>query len=150
VEEKEIRALELSLEQLRQSLAELGGGRDIEELILIIHGPGYTTAVEHYFVAGITDSLTQQVQNVTWLKNLLIEGTRVIGEPDVTGKKTTSPRLRLRSGPAVPPSLERDLAEESANRGDPGNRRARRHRKNPAPPPAPPIRTCDSTSFGAQ
>lgn len=91
VEEKEIRALESSLKRLSQSLAELGGGRDIEELIPIIHGPGYTTEVEHYFVAGITDSLTQQVQNVTWLKNLLIEGTRVIGEPDAKGKKTNQP-----------------------------------------------------------
>ena len=99
MEEKEIRALESGLKQLSQSLAELGGGRDIEELIPIIHGPGYTTEAEHYFVAGITDSLTQQVQNVTWLKNLLIEGTRVIGEPDIKGKKknnqpTPAPPIR--------------------------------------------------------
>jgi hypothetical protein len=91
MEEKEIRALESSLKRLSQSLAELGGGRDIEELIPIVHGPGYTTEVEHYFVAGITDSLTQQVQNVTWLKNLLIDGTRVIGEPEATGKKNNQP-----------------------------------------------------------
>jgi hypothetical protein len=91
VEEKEIRALESSLKGLSQSLAELGGGKDIEELIHVIHGPGYTTEVEHYFVAGITDSLAQQVQNLTWLKNLLIEGTRVIGEPDAKGKKTNQP-----------------------------------------------------------
>jgi hypothetical protein len=104
VEEKEIRALESSLKRLSQSLAELGGGQDIEELIPIIHGPGYTTEVEHYFVAGITDSLTQQVQNATWLKNLLIEGTRVIGEPDAKGKQrnqpTPAPPIRT-GGPTV-------------------------------------------------
>jgi len=73
----EIRGLETRLKELAQAIGDLGDGNDVEDLIPIIHRPGWTT-----------EALTAQVRTANELKRTLVEGARMIAE--AAGHSVTS------------------------------------------------------------
>ena len=104
MEELAIRELESSLTQLSRSLADLGGGKDIEALVAVIHRPGWTTLREQQFVTAITASLATQVKNVKVLKSLLIEESYSIADgnqhrDDYSKKHPNTEPARAPQGP---------------------------------------------------
>jgi len=81
MDEQAIDALEAKLKRLKSALEDLGDGSEIEEMLLWIHQRGYTTQLDHFFITGITESLTQQVASAKHLKEILVGGGRaIIGE----------------------------------------------------------------------
>jgi hypothetical protein len=56
--EAEIRYLESRLKEHAQAVGDLGNGSGVEDLIPIIHRPGWTTLPEWWFVTGTTEALT--------------------------------------------------------------------------------------------
>ena len=52
MKEAEIRDLESRLKELARAIGDLGNGSDVEDLIPIIHSPGWTTLPQWLFVTG--------------------------------------------------------------------------------------------------
>jgi hypothetical protein len=88
MKEAEIQDLESRLKELARAIGDLGDGSDVENLIPIIHRPGWTTLPEFTFVAGTTEALTAQVRTVNELKRTLVEGAGMIAE--AAGHSVTS------------------------------------------------------------
>jgi len=80
MKEAEIRDLESRLKELAHAIGDLGNGSDVEDLIPIIHSPGWTTLPEWLFVTGTTEALTAQVRTANELKRTLVEGAGKIAE----------------------------------------------------------------------
>lgn len=74
----DINGLQDRIQHLRQLLAELTAEKDFEELLRIIHFPGYTTLAEFQLVSGIVDAMNGHAQVLVAQKQLLIEGSRTI------------------------------------------------------------------------
>jgi hypothetical protein len=68
------------LKELAQAIGDLGDGSDVEDLIPIIHRPGWTTLPELTLVTGTTEALTAQVRTASELKRTLVEGAGMIAE----------------------------------------------------------------------
>ena len=88
MKEAEIRDLESRLKELARAIGDLGNGSDVEDLIPIIHRPGWTTLPEWLFVTGTTEALTAQVRTANELKRTLVEGAGKIAE--AAGQSVTS------------------------------------------------------------
>jgi hypothetical protein len=52
---------------------------ELEELLGIIHGPGWTTLAEGLFVDGILEAMLSQTKALTSLKQVLLAGSRSVG-----------------------------------------------------------------------
>jgi hypothetical protein len=59
---------------------------DLQELLTIIHRPGWTTPAEATFVEGIVDSMTSNARTLDALKQVLLMGSRAVGS---TSKSAT-------------------------------------------------------------
>ena len=62
MKEAEIRYPESRLKELAQAIGDLGNASDVEDLIPIIHRPGWTPLPQWLFVTGTTEALTAQVR----------------------------------------------------------------------------------------
>jgi hypothetical protein len=71
--------LEGEIKALGQGLDNLADGTDFEELLKIIHRPGWTTPAEALLVSGLVDFMATQVKALTALKQVLLAGSRVVG-----------------------------------------------------------------------
>ncbi len=75
----DVARLEASLKQVQAHLANLSGREDFEELLLIIHRPGWTTVAEFELVSGIVETLQVHAQAMVRLKQALMAGSRQVG-----------------------------------------------------------------------
>jgi hypothetical protein len=71
--------LKQKLKGFNKTLGKLGNGSDVEELLKIIHRPGWTTIAELTFVHGIVDSMHAHVEAIHALKSALLSGSKQVG-----------------------------------------------------------------------
>jgi hypothetical protein len=71
--ERGIKALDLSLKKLNKK-------QSLNELINIIHGPGWTTLAEILFLQGAIDSLINQSESIQTLTDAVLKGSRAVGQ----------------------------------------------------------------------
>jgi len=77
--QKHIEKLGKKIEELNHDLAQLGNTEDLENLIQIIHRPGWTTLPEIAFASGIVESLHAQTKALAQLKSTLIKASESVG-----------------------------------------------------------------------
>ena len=78
--EHNIAHLETRLKELSEHLETMGDTSDLEEMIFIIHRPGWTTPAEYLLVSGIVDAMQEHAKSLATLRQSLIAGSRAIGE----------------------------------------------------------------------
>jgi hypothetical protein len=76
----DIQKLEMLIKDLQGAFGELSDDTDLESLLKVIHGPGWTTLPEYTFVVAIVESMTAHAQALSSLKQALMEGSRAIGQ----------------------------------------------------------------------
>ncbi len=77
-EPHDARKLETRTKELRQGLAKLADEKDFEELLTIIHRPGWTTPAEFIFAMGILNSMAAHTNALLGLKEVLLAGSRAV------------------------------------------------------------------------
>jgi hypothetical protein len=60
-------------------MAQVADSADFEELISIIHRPGWTTVAEALLVAGVVEAMHAHTQALAGLKQALLAGSRAVG-----------------------------------------------------------------------
>ncbi len=70
--------LEARIKELSTQLATLADTQDLEELIIIIHRPGWTTPAEYVLVSGLVDAMHEHAKTLASLKQTLITGSRAV------------------------------------------------------------------------
>ncbi len=85
--EQHVLRLETKIKRLREQLTNTAKRGDLEELITIIHRPGFTSIAESMFANAIVDALLAHTETIDALKSALVKGSRAIvdQEPEVTG-----------------------------------------------------------------
>jgi hypothetical protein len=63
---------------LTKSLKDLSADKEFEELLAIIHKPGWTTVAEATLVIGILESMNAHVQHLSTVKQSLLAGARAV------------------------------------------------------------------------
>ena len=79
-----ITRLETKLKALSVHLKALADTSDMEEMLVIIHRPGWTTPAEFALVSGMLDSIQGHVNNLTEMRKTLYSGSRAIEPTDPT------------------------------------------------------------------
>jgi len=72
--------LEKKLKGFNNAFGKLGNGDDVQEMLKIIHKPGWTTIAELTFVHGLVDSMHAHVEAISALKSALLSGSKQFGE----------------------------------------------------------------------
>jgi hypothetical protein len=75
---KSITHLETKVKALSAQLKALADTSDVEELLSLIHKPGWTTIAELTLVSGIVDSIQGHTNNLAELRKTLLSGSRAI------------------------------------------------------------------------
>lgn len=70
--------LDKKITALSDALAHLGKGTTLQELLLIIRHPGYTTPAELVFTGAIVDAMHAQVKTIGQLGNDLLAGAKAV------------------------------------------------------------------------
>ena len=78
MEAKQLAQIEGQIKEICGHIANLAGPRDFEELIQIIHKPGFTTVAEGTFLAGIVDTMHAHTKTMMGLKQTLLTGCRAV------------------------------------------------------------------------
>jgi len=71
MEKHRIAHLEEQLKDLRTGLQDLASGYEVEELIGMIHKPGWTTVAESELFFGLVESMLAQTRNLSSLRLVL-------------------------------------------------------------------------------
>ena len=79
--EHNIAHLETQIKELRDQLADVSQDGSWDELLIILHRPGWTTPAEYLFVQGLVETMREQVQVFAAFKQVLISGSRAVGTP---------------------------------------------------------------------
>jgi len=85
MEKHDIPKLERHIKELSQNLTGLADNTEFDELLKIIHRPGYTTPAEFLFAIGVVESMTAQTRAMTDLKRTLVNACRKVGESKSAG-----------------------------------------------------------------
>jgi hypothetical protein len=80
MEAQDLKKLEARIKELHQGLKQLSNDDEMDELIRIIHRPGWTTPAELLFVSGLVDALIIKTKTLGNLKHTLIAGSRLVGK----------------------------------------------------------------------
>ncbi|MEA2553169.1 MAG: hypothetical protein QOJ65_1345 [Fimbriimonadaceae bacterium] len=76
----DVKHLETRLNKLRNSLAKLViPDEEHEELLRIIHRPGWTTPAEFMLVMGVVESIERHASIINETKQMLVKGMEAIG-----------------------------------------------------------------------
>ena len=75
----DITGLEKKVTDLSNALAHLGTTEDLNELIRIIHRPGWTTLPEFLLVNSIVDSITAQAKTIATQRQQLLKAAEEVG-----------------------------------------------------------------------
>jgi hypothetical protein len=78
--EEHIEHLERRLHALKELCSEAGSTEDVEELLLLIHRPGWTTLREGMFVNSLMDATEHALGQVRQLRKALLECATAIAE----------------------------------------------------------------------
>lgn len=70
--------LETRIKELRIQLATMADTQDLEEMISIIHKPGWTTPAEYVLVSGLVDTMHEQAKVLASLRQTLLNGGRTV------------------------------------------------------------------------
>ena len=81
----DIRHLEGRLKTLVLTLETVRSKQEFEELIKIVHGPGWTTPAEYQLVAGVVESMISHAEALNALKVVLLEASKEIASSAVRG-----------------------------------------------------------------
>jgi len=85
MEKHDISKLEKHVKELNQSLNGLADNTEFDELLKIIHRPGWTTPAEFMFAMGVVESMTVHARALTDLKRTLINASRKVSETKSAG-----------------------------------------------------------------
>jgi len=78
MDKHDVTHLQTQIKELGGYLSSLADDRDFQELITIIHRPGWTTVAEHLLVTGVVDSMLAQAKTRVGLKQVLVNGSRAV------------------------------------------------------------------------
>jgi hypothetical protein len=78
MDKHDVTHLQTQIKELGGCLSSLADDRDFQELITIIHRPGWTTVAEHLLVTGVVDSMLAQAKTLVGLKQVLVNGSRAV------------------------------------------------------------------------
>jgi hypothetical protein len=70
--------LEARIKELSTQLATMADTQDLEEMISIIHKPGWTTPAEYVLVSGLVDTMHEQAKVLASLRQTLLNGGRTV------------------------------------------------------------------------
>lgn len=70
--------LEASIKELQVDLTRLAHEAELQELLKIIHRPGYTTPAEFTLTVGVVNTMIAQTRALSGLKQALLLGNREI------------------------------------------------------------------------
>ena len=70
--------LEARIKELSTQLATMADTQDLEEMINIIHKPGWTTPAEYVLVSGLVDTMHEQAKALASLRQTLLNGGRAV------------------------------------------------------------------------
>lgn len=76
--EHDIAHLERRIRELSGHLTDMADDTDMQELLRIIHGPGWTTPAEYLLVNAIVDAMHEHTKTLVGLKQALINGSRAV------------------------------------------------------------------------
>ena len=74
----DMQQIESRCKTLAHHMKELADETDLNELMIIIRKPGWTTVAEFLFVNGFLDSMTAQAKHLVDLKKTLLAGARAV------------------------------------------------------------------------
>lgn len=78
-EKHHIAHIEKQIKNLGAELTDAADGSSFEELLNIIHKPGWTTPAESLLVSGIIDTMREHTKVLASLKQVLMNGSRAVG-----------------------------------------------------------------------
>jgi hypothetical protein len=81
-----ITCLETKVKALCAHLKALADISDMEEMLVLIHKPGFTSPSEMILLSGIADSIQGHVNNLTEMRKTLLSGSRAIRPADPTSE----------------------------------------------------------------
>ena len=67
------------LQAVRQAIASLPGDDFHQQLLIVIHRPGWTTIAEGMFFEALADSILAQTQHLTELHQQLMAASEAVG-----------------------------------------------------------------------
>lgn len=70
--------LEERIKELRGHMSRMSITEDLDELLNIIHRPGWTTPAEMLLVAGLVDAMHEHAQAFATLRQTLVNGSRAV------------------------------------------------------------------------
>jgi hypothetical protein len=76
--EHDLKALETKIKGLRDSCTKLNDDKHYDEMLTIIHKPGWTTPAEYLLVRAIVDSMASHTEALGSLQQSLLEGSRMV------------------------------------------------------------------------
>jgi hypothetical protein len=77
----DIPGLETKLRGIKRALAEVGSPSAIDDLIQVIHKPGWTTVAEFALMSAMADSLQKQLDTASAHFSQLRDAAGKVGEP---------------------------------------------------------------------
>jgi hypothetical protein len=80
MEKHDVTGLEKRIEKLSSSLSTLRIQEELRELLLVIHGPGWTTPAELRFALEIVESMQTQTTAMAALSQGLLAASRAVGQ----------------------------------------------------------------------
>jgi hypothetical protein len=75
-----IRKLEKKIRLLSNALSRLGRGLELQELLIIIHRPGWTSIAEFEFTDSILDHIGAEIRALERLQDDLVEAANRVGQ----------------------------------------------------------------------
>jgi hypothetical protein len=75
-----IKELDRRLGDLSAAFGDLGSTGDFDELLQVIHGPGWTTLTHLNFMNALVDATQRTTEDARRLRRALLEGARAIAE----------------------------------------------------------------------
>lgn len=80
--EQHVAHLEGRVRELGRQLETMSDSSDLEEMIILMHRPGWTTLAEYLLVGAALDAIQQQVELLTGMRQALLNGSRAIAQAD--------------------------------------------------------------------
>ena len=80
MQKHELASLEAQIKELRAVIEGSSQTGDCEELIQIIHHPGWTTLAEYMFARGYLTQITNMYRNAAELRHTLVNAAREVNE----------------------------------------------------------------------
>lgn len=71
MERNDIAYLETQIKELRGDLAKLADDKNLQQFLVTIHHPGFTTPAEFLLFRGVVDSMLAQTKAISSLKQVL-------------------------------------------------------------------------------